>query len=177
MHAVIRSEAPMRQATRFAWHFVQMFIAMMLGMLPLFAVLALLGIWDLSKRQPELFASLMALSMVLPMVVWMRFRMGHGWARTTEMSLAMIGPTVVIVPLCLAGFLPHRAAVGTSHVLMPVAMLADMAYRWRDYAQHRHVTMTESADTGHHAAAAITDPEEAPAEPQGSGSMSLPIQR
>jgi hypothetical protein len=167
MEAVIRSGGPVYQAARFAWHFAQMFIAMMLGMLPLFAVLGFLGIYDLSKRQPELFASLMALSMVLPMAAWMRFRMGHGWARTTEMSVAMIAPTAVVVPLCLAGFLPHSAAVGTSHVLMPVAMLADMAYRWRDYAQHQHATMTESAHTPHHAAA-ITDANGAPAGPQGA---------
>ena len=148
MEAVLRSEGSVRQAARFTWHFVQMFIAMMLGMVPLFAVLGVLGIYDLSKRQPELFASLMALAMVLPMAAWMRFRMGHGWGRTIEMSAAMIGPTAVIVPLCLAGFLPHTAAVGTSHVLMPIAMLADMSYRWRDYAQHQHATMTESAHGG-----------------------------
>lgn len=165
MDAVVRSEGPVRQAARFAWHFVQMFIAMMLGMLPLFAVLGVLGIYDLSERQPEFFASLMALSMALPMAAWMRFRMGHGWARTGEMSVAMIAPTAVIVPLCLAGFLPHSAAVGTTHVLMPVAMLADMAYRWRDYAQRQHATMTEAAHTGHHAAP-MTDATRAAAEPQ-----------
>lgn len=167
MEAVIRSEGPVRQAARFAWHFVQMFIAMMLGMLPLFAVLSLLGIYDLSDRQPELFASLMALSMVLPMAAWMRLRMGHGWSRTTEMSLAMVAPTAVVVPLCLAGFLPHSAAVVTSHVLMPVAMLTDMAYRWRDYAQHQHATTIGSTRTHHHAAAAITDADEA-LEAQGA---------
>lgn len=159
MDAVVRLDTPMRQAARFAWHFVQMFIAMMLGMLPLFVVLGLLGIYDLSKRQPELFASLMALSMVIPMAAWMRFRMGHGWPRTAEMSLAMIAPTVVIVPLCLAGFLPHRAAVGGSHVFMPLAMLADMGYRWRDYAQHRHTAMSEN--TKRQEAAPTTDQTEA----------------
>lgn len=152
MKAGMGSEGPARQAARFAWHFVQMFIAMMLGMLPLLAVLSLLGIYDLSKRQPELFASLMAVSMVLPMAAWMRLRMGHGWARTTEMSVAMVAPTAVVVPLCLAGFLPHSAAVVTTHVLMPLAMLTDMAYRWRDYAQHRHVMAMRSTRTHHHAA-------------------------
>lgn len=146
MQATIRSERPMQQAVRFAWHFIQMFIAMMLGMLPFVAVLAFLGINNLSRRQPELFASLMAISMVLPMAAWMRYRMGHGWARTGEMSTAMIAPTVVIVPLCLAGFLPHSAAVGATHVLMPVAMLADMGYRWRDYAHHQHAAISKSVD-------------------------------
>ena len=144
LEAASRSNSPMQQVARFAWHFVQMFIAMMVGMLPFGLVLGLLGIRNLSKTQPELFALLMAISMVLPMAAWMRFRMGHGWPRTTEMSLAMIAPTVVIVPLCLAGVLPHSAAVGPSMSLMTVAMLADMGYRWRDYAQHHHAGMTES---------------------------------
>lgn len=144
VQAAARSEALMPQAARFAWHFVQMFIVMMLGMLPMGIFLALLGINNLSKTQPELFAVIMTVFMVLPMVAWMRFRMGHGWARTTEMSLAMIAPTVVFVPLCLAGVLPHRASVGASMTLMPLAMLADMAYRWRDYAQHHHGAMTVS---------------------------------
>jgi hypothetical protein len=51
MEAVIRSKGPVHQAARFAWHFAQIFIAMMLGMLPLFAVLGFLGIYDLSKRR------------------------------------------------------------------------------------------------------------------------------
>jgi hypothetical protein len=139
MDAVIRPKTTTSQAVRFTWHFVQMFIAMMLGMLPMGIVLALLGVRNLSKTQPELFAVIMAIFMVLPMAVWMRVRMGHGWARTTEMSLAMVAPTAVIVPLCLAGLLPHTAAVGPSMSLMTVAMLADMGYRWRDYAQHRHM--------------------------------------
>ena len=133
----IQLDTRTRQAVRFAWHFIQMFLAMMVGMVPLGIVLALLRVSNLSKTQPELFASLMALSMVLPMAAWMLLRMGHSVARTTEMSLAMLLPTVVIVPLCLAGVLPHSAAVGPSMMLMSVAMLADMGFRWRDYAQHR----------------------------------------
>ncbi len=140
MDLTVRSEQPMRQGARFAWHFAQMFVVMMVGMLPMGILLALLGIRNLSKSQPELFAVIMTVFMVLPMVGWMRIRMGHGWARTAEMSLAMIAPTVVFVPLCLVGLLPHGAAVGAAMMLMPVAMLVDMGYRWRDYAQHRHAS-------------------------------------
>lgn len=142
MEAAVHPEKARRQVARFTWHFVQMYIVMMLGMLPMAIVLALLGVRNLSKTQPELFAVTMTISMVLPMLAWMRFRMGHGWARTTEMSLAMIAPCVVFVPLCLIGLLPDQAAVGASMSLMPLTMLADMGYRWRDYAQHRHPAMT-----------------------------------
>lgn len=126
------------QVARFTWHFVQMVVAMMLGMVPLVIVLALLGVSNLSRSRPELFASVMSVSMVVPMAAWMRFRMGHSRARTTEMSAAMLLPVAVVVPLCLVGVLPHSFAVGPTHVLMPLAMLADMGYRWPDYARHRH---------------------------------------
>ncbi len=138
MEAAIGAETRSREAVRFGWHFVQMFIVMMLGMLPMGIVLAVLGVRNLSQSQPAFFAVIMTVSMVLPMAAWMRFRMGHGWGRTVEMSLAMIAPTVVFVPLCLAGLLPDRAAVGASMTLMPLAMLADMGYRWPEYAHHRH---------------------------------------
>ena len=85
---MIRSEGADPSGGRFASYFVQMVIAMMLGMLPLFVLLCLLGINDLSTRRPELFASLMALAMVLPMATWMHFRMSRRGARTTEMSVA-----------------------------------------------------------------------------------------
>lgn len=64
------------------------------------------------------------------------------------MSLAMIAPTAVFIPLCLVGLLPDRAAVAASMTLMPLAMLADMGFRWPEYALHRHGAMTTS--TGHH---------------------------
>ena len=126
-----------RPAGRFAWHFLQMALAMMLGMVPLFIVLRLLGVSNLSSTRPELFAVVMSLSMVVAMAAWMRYRMGHGWARTTEMSVAMVLPVAVVVPLCLAGVLPHTFALGPTHVVMPLAMLADMGFRWRDYTGHR----------------------------------------
>lgn len=165
MEATLQSDTWLRQAVRFSWHFVQMFIVMMLGMLPLGLLLAALGIRNLGKSQPELFASLMAIAMVLPMAAWMRFRMGHGWSRTLEMSVAMIAPTAMIVPLCLAGFLPHTAAVGPSMSLMTVAMLADMGYRWSDYARHRHGGPAGSAHPGHHVAVATVDPADLPSRP------------
>ena len=158
MEVAVHSEKAMRQAGRFAWHFVQMYIVMMLGMLPMAIVLALLGVRNLSNAQPVLFAVIMTISMVLPMVPWMRFRMGHGWARTTEMSLAMIAPTVVFVPLCLVGLLPDRAAIAASMSLMPLAMLADMGYRWREYAQHRHAAMAEPINSGQDESAVAVAP-------------------
>lgn len=157
MAAVIRRETGLRQATRFTWHFIQMYIAMGVGMAVLAIGLGLLGYGNLGKRLPEFYALLMAISMVIPMAAWMRFRVGHGWSRTTEMSAAMILPTGVLVVICSVGILPHAAALAWSMPLMTVAMLGDMGYRWRDYAQHQHGLATESVHT-EQPAVAINDP-------------------
>jgi hypothetical protein len=168
MAAVIRSETGLRQGTRFAWHFIQMFIAMGVGMAALAIGLGLLGYGTLGKRLPEFYALLMALSMVIPMAAWMRFRMGHGWSRASEMSAAMVVPTGGLVVICFAGILPHSAALAWSMPLMYVAMLGDMGYRWRDYAQHRHGLVPEPAHTNQPPAVAITKTAGAISELQGA---------
>src|ERR671923_499813 len=168
MAAVIRPETGLRQAARFAWHFIQMFIAMAVGMALLAIALGLLGYGNLGKRVPEFYALLMAISMVIPMAAWMRFRMGHGWSRTTEMSGAMIIPTGILVVICSAGILPHAAALAWSMPLMYVAMLGDMGYRWRDYAQHHHDMAIDAVPTRHDVAVAIKEANGATAELHGA---------
>jgi hypothetical protein len=78
MVAMLRSEGRVVQVLRFTWHFIQMFIAMAVGMAVLGFGVGLLGYGDLGQRLPEVYALLMAVSMVIPMAAWMRFRMGHG---------------------------------------------------------------------------------------------------
>ena len=166
MDAVIRPETGLRQATRFTWHFTQMFVAMGVGMAALAIGLGLLGYGNLGKRVPEFYALLMGISMVIPMAAWMRFRMRHGWSRTTEMSAAMIVPTGLLVVICSVGILPHAAALAWSMPLMYVAMLGDMGYRWRDYAQVQHGRINVSGRTEHGVALRLG--EAAPAELQGA---------
>ena len=50
---------------------------------------------------------------------------------------------------------PHAAALAWSMPLMTVAMLGDMGYRWRDYAQHHHDRVAESVRTEHAAGAVM----------------------
>jgi hypothetical protein len=140
MIAIYRSEGCVGQALRFTWHFLQMFIAMGIGMAVYGIAVGLLGYQGLGQRQPEIATLLMAFSMVVPMAAWMRFRMGHGWYRTGEMSGAMVVPTVVLVVICSLGLLPHTVALAWSMPVMYVAMLGAMFYRWRDYAQHHNGT-------------------------------------
>jgi hypothetical protein len=155
MAAVIRPETGLRQSMRFTWHFIQMYIVMGAGMAALAIGLGLLGHGNLGKRFPEFYALLMAMSMVIPMAAWMRLRMPHGWSRTAEMSAAMIIPTGVLVVISSVGILPHAAALAWSMPLMTVAMLGDMGYRWRDYAQHHHDRVAESVRTEHAAGAVM----------------------
>jgi hypothetical protein len=138
MIAIYRSEGRAGPALRFTWHFLQMFIAMGIGMAVYGIAVGLLGYQGLGKSQPETAALLMTAAMVVPMAAWMRFRMGHGWYRTGEMSAAMVVPIVVLVAVCSLGLLPHTVALAWSMPVMYVAMLGAMLYRWRDYAQHHH---------------------------------------
>ena len=135
--AVRKSPGPASQIIRFGWHFIEMAIAMEIGMMPLGFVLGALGQADLNSRSPEAYAVAMTLSMVLPMAAWMLIRR-HGWQRTAEMVAAMIVPIVVLAAGGLAGLVPHQTAVSGMGALMWVSMLAAMLFRWRDYAQHHH---------------------------------------
>jgi hypothetical protein len=111
--------------------------AMMLGMVPLGIVLSALGRPNLDTQSPEAYALAMTVSMLLPMVAWMRI-LGHSWERTTEMSAAMSVPVVLLAVGSLIGSLPHTAAIEGMNIVMWVGMLGAMLFRWRDYAQHCH---------------------------------------
>src|SRR5215470_19129438 len=84
--AVLRSNARVAQVIRFVWHYVQMAIAMELGMLlPVGFILAALGLYDLVSRSPEASALVMTAEMVFGMAAWMVVRR-HSWRHTMEMS-------------------------------------------------------------------------------------------
>lgn len=110
----------------FLGHFGQMFVAMMLGM-GIFAVLPFR-----SRDLPELYALLMAVSMVVPMVAWMHFR-GHARRASAEMAAAMVVPTLLLIPLVWLDVISGRMLIGLEHVLMLPAMLAAMLYRRSEY--------------------------------------------
>src|SRR5215207_6383713 len=119
----------------FLRHFLEMFLAMMVGMpifgMPLRALQgALLG--PSSVGIPELRALGMAAAMTEAIVIWMRFR-GHSSRATTEMAAAMVVPTVALFPLLWVGIISGGMLVGLGHVLMLPSMLAVMLYRRSDY--------------------------------------------
>ena len=115
-----------RGKLRFVGHFLEMQVAMMVGM----GVGGPLGIPHVANV--ELRAALWMIAMIVPMVAWMRFR-GMGWRPSAEMSAAMLVPTVAALPLLWIGLIPGAALIGIEHMSMAPAMLAFMIYRRSDY--------------------------------------------
>ena len=92
----------------FSRHYAEMVAVMFLGM----AVLGLPAGWalgvadsswaDLGADAPAAMLLLMAATMTVPMVAWMR-RRGHGWRPTNEMSASMIVPPLAAIALLGTG--------------------------------------------------------------------------
>jgi transcriptional regulator GlxA family with amidase domain len=123
-----------RMVGRFLWHYGEMVIAMMLGML-------LLGmLW--STVLPEITrvdvdTLVMAADMTIGMAAWMRVRR-HGWRSIGEMSGAMVLPFLVLLVPYWFGALPGHLVMSVGHPLMFVTMALAMLRRRAEYAEHRH---------------------------------------
>jgi hypothetical protein len=138
---------PMR-IKNFLRHYVEMVVAMMLGMFVLgFALAALLGaggidVGDWRSDAPELLLLGMAFTMSAPMVAWMRYR-GHGWAPAGEMTAAMFVPSLAAIALYWGGIMEDgHALLMIQHVAMFPAMLAVMLLRLDEYTGHVHAVPT-----------------------------------
>jgi len=122
------------QATRFnsptlhfVRHYLEMVVAMLLGMLVLGLPLSTL------IHAPALELLNMAVTMTVPMVAWMRHR-GHGWQPAVEMSAAMFVPTFVAIGLLWRGVVEdEHAAMMIQHVAMFPLMLVAMLLRRSEY--------------------------------------------
>ena len=129
---------------RFWRHYAEMIAVMFAGMavLGLPAGLALdaagSGWDDLRADAPALMLTLMAATMTIPMVPWMRLR-GHGWRAANEMALSMIVPTIGVIGLLAAGLVTGIGALLIiEHAAMFAGMFAVMAARPEEYSQHNH---------------------------------------
>lgn len=113
--------APTRHFVR---HYVEMVVAMFLGMgvllPPLGAALRAAG--TSLHSSDVLMISAMALTMTAPMVGWMRYR-GHSWPVCADMAAAMAIPTLAVLALLWSGLV---ADLGTLLVIEHVAMLPSM---------------------------------------------------
>ena len=134
----------MKPATRsFVRHYVEMVVAMILGMAVLgvpagWALGAVGSSWsELNTDAPSLMLLGMALTMTLPMVGWMRYR-GHGRRANAEMSAAMLAPTAAVIAVLLAGVVEDLGVLLiVEHVVMLLAMLGVMLLRPAEYT-HNH---------------------------------------
>jgi hypothetical protein len=123
----------------FVRHYLEMVVAMLLGMavlgLPLYAVGS--GWHELAIESPAVGFLGMATSMTVPMVGWMLYR-GHGRRANLEMSASMFVPTLAVIGLTWADVITDTGALMTiEHVAMFVAMAAVMLLRPAEYI-HRH---------------------------------------
>jgi hypothetical protein len=140
-HAAARRRRSSSATRHFIRHYVEMVVAMFLGM----AVLGLPAGWalgaagsswsELNTDAPALMLLGMAATMTIPMVAWMRYR-GHGWRPNTEMAASMILPTFASVGLLAARAMDIDALLAIEHVAMLLAMLAAMLLRRDEYTHH-----------------------------------------
>ncbi|NYJ00952.1 hypothetical protein HNR19_001650 [Nocardioides thalensis] len=139
------------QIRRFSLHYLEMVVAMLVGMMVLWPVwmLATSGAADTHwLRSAEVESLVMATTMAVPMAAWMRLR-GHAWAPTLEMSAAMYAGFVLAMPFHWAGAIGEHGLMMVGHVGMFVLMLVAMAWRWEEYAgcHSRHGAAVAAAES------------------------------
>jgi hypothetical protein len=132
------------RSRHFIRHYVEMLVAMLLGMailgLPASMAFDALGMSssELHDDAPALMLFGMAITMTVPMVGWMRYR-GHSWRANAEMSASMFVPTFAVIALLWGGLVVD---VGTllviEHVAMLPSMLVAMLIRAGEYSRHAH---------------------------------------
>jgi hypothetical protein len=126
---------------RFVRHFLEMVIAMTVGMAALWpvcdVVFGWLG-WSGALDRADIAALVLATSMSIGMVVWMRYRR-HSWISIWEMCAAMYVPFVALfVPYWLDAF-DGDVVIIVGHVLMLPCMVAVMLRRRAEYSQDHRV--------------------------------------
>jgi cytochrome bd-type quinol oxidase subunit 2 len=129
-----------RSLRHFGRHYLEMVVAMLLGMVllgvPATAALSVAGtsMSQLHHDLPALMLFGMAVTMTVPMVAWMRYR-GHGWAASNEMAASMFIPSFAVIGLLAAGVVTDIGLLMTiQHVVMLPAMLVAMLLRLDEYA-------------------------------------------
>lgn len=127
-------------ARRFGLHYLEMVIAMVLGMVALAPVWSWAGDalgWTTVLDRTDVGSMVMATNMTLAMSAWMRVR-GHSWRPIIEMGAAMFLPfAALLVPLWM-GLIGHGALMTVGHLLMFVGMALAMLLRRKEYIEHRH---------------------------------------
>jgi hypothetical protein len=128
---------------QFVRHLGEMTVAMMVGMVAFGMITGVATAANGSTfeearlSQPELMVSLMAISMTVPMVAWMRHR-GHGWQSSAEMSAAMVAPAFALLVCYWAGGVSAKPICPIACAAMIPAMIMAMLFRLDEYGAHQH---------------------------------------
>jgi hypothetical protein len=135
----------MSPTRHFARHYLEMVIAMLLGMVvlgvPAEGALRAMGSSTsaLQDDAPAVLLLGMAVTMTVPMAGWMRHR-GHGWTPCLEMAASMFLPTFAVIGLMGAGVAGDFGALMTAeHAAMLPSMLVAMLLRRDEYTHGAHV--------------------------------------
>lgn len=116
-------------ADRGFWmHYLQMLVAMVLGMV-------VLGMLWPHLPGVEAMVLVMATNMTVGMSAWMLLRR-HSWVSVAQMAAAMYVPFLVLFPPLWAGWLTGDGVLLLGHVLMLPAMVAAMLLRPQEYVAH-----------------------------------------
>jgi hypothetical protein len=114
---------------RFALHYLEMVVVMVVGM-ELLGLLVELVV-DVSGTGPMLVE--MGATMTVSMVAWMRLR-GHGWLPCLEMGASMVLPTLGTLALLGLGVVEGAGPLMVIlHAVMLPAMLVAMLLRRAEY--------------------------------------------
>ena len=152
-------EAPGRTSKLvFARHYGEMVLVMFAGMAVLFlpagwALGAVGSSWsELTDTAPAAMLLLMATTMTVPMVAWMRYR-GHGWRANTEMAASMVLPT--FAAMAMTSVVDDTGTlVVIEHPVMLLAMLGVMLARPAEYTHHHGHTHADGRTADAHLQAA-----------------------
>ena len=119
-----------RQGRHLVRHYLEMVVAMVLGMAVLGPVWSL--VWPGLSAHTAADALVMATDMAIGMGAWMRFR-GHSWPAVAAMSAAMYLPFAVLLVPFWAGLITSGTLLAAGHLLMLPAMALAMLFRRSEY--------------------------------------------
>ncbi|MGW5744818.1 hypothetical protein [Amycolatopsis sp. NPDC003861] len=116
-----------RKLARFTGHYVEMVVAMLVGMV------ALAPLWPSAwLDRPDVDALVMATNMTVAMVLAMALRR-HSWPRIAEMAAVMYLPFVALLVPYWLGAISGMTLMVAGHVIMFPLMLAAMVWRRAEY--------------------------------------------
>lgn len=119
---------PRRRVLRFAGHYLEMVVAMFVGMALLMPLTP--AAW---AALPAVHALVMAADMTIGMAVWMAVRR-HRARLIVEMSAAMCAPFVLLLVPYGLGAVSGETVMIAGHVLMFLTMLGAMLLRRDEYS-------------------------------------------